>query len=173
MSNSFSFASIEKNGAKTYYHFAVVTDKKIQQNSSGFAGGLTISTEAGKITGESLLIKPGADPDVGNRLASILCLTLTYEALGKPIPVTDKDKQIEFDAYIKAVEDAMDGRPGHINYPGYSSQLLFSKTADGNFLFVLNPSPPQTKPANATSRPVSKKTLPAKNRPQIKSTKKH
>jgi hypothetical protein len=145
MVSHFKYVSMEKKNEKIYYHFSVNTDRKIQQNSAGFAGGLTITTEKGKISGESLLVQLGNDQNIGNKLAAILCLNLAYDALGKPIPNSDQDKQTEFNAYSKATSDALSGQPGHINYPGYSSQLIFSQTHDGNLLFVINPSP-VTKP---------------------------
>jgi hypothetical protein len=141
MAKHFKYVSMEKKNEKTYYHFSVNTDNKIQQNSAGFAGGLTITTEQGKISGESLLVQLGGDPSIGKKLAAILCLNLAYDALGKPIPSSEQDIQAEFSAYSRATSDALSGQPGHINYPGYSSQLIFSQTGDGNLLFVINPSP--------------------------------
>jgi hypothetical protein len=146
MASHFRYINTEKKNTKAYYHFAVNTDNKIRQADSGFAGGLTISTDNGKITGESLLVQLGTDNNIGKKLAAILCLNLAYDALGKPIPAADKDKQSEYDAYFKAVNDAMSGQPGHIGYPGYSSQLLFSQTNEGSFLFVINPAPPAKPP---------------------------
>lgn len=139
MASHFTYISTEKKNTKVYYHFSVNTDSKIQQANPGFAGGLTITTENGKIAGESLLIQLGTQDDIGKKLAAILCLNLAYDALGKPIPLTDRDQQAEYDAYFKAVDDAMSHQPGHISYPGYSSRLTFSQTNDGNLLFAINP----------------------------------
>lgn len=142
MSMHFSYINAENKNAKIYHHFSVKTDNKIRRASQGFAGGLTVTTENGKMTGISLLVQLGSDHFIGRKLASILCLNLAYDALGKPIPTSNKDQEAEFRAYSKAVSDAMARQPGHINYPGYSSQLLFSETNDGKLLFVINPSAP-------------------------------
>ncbi len=141
MSSHFQYINMETKGGKVYHHFSVKTNTKIQQSSAGFAGGLTITTIAGKITGESLLVQLGTDDTIGEKLAAVLCLNLAYNALGKPIPASAQDKRVEFDAYLRAVSDAKSGQPGHISYPGYSSQLIFSQTAEGNLLFVINPNP--------------------------------
>lgn len=141
MANHFKLVSQEKKNEKTYYHFAVNTDNKIQRATAGFAGGLTISTENGKINGESLLVQLGMDDDIGKKLAATLALNLAYEALNKPIPNEPKDKQAEFNAYLKAVDEALAGQAGHISYPGYANQLIFSKTNTGNLLFVINGGP--------------------------------
>ncbi len=140
MASHFTYLNTEKKNAKIYHHFSVVTDSKIGSADPGFAGGLTITTENGKMTGESLLVKLGIADDIGKRLAATLCLNLAYDALGKPIPSTDQDQKAEYDAYFRAVDDAMSRQAGHISYSGYSSQLLFSQTNDGNLLFVINPS---------------------------------
>ena len=138
MVNFFSYTNAEKKNEKTYYHFSVKTDRKIQEASTGFAGGLTITTDKGKIAGESLLVQLGNDDDIGKQLAAVLCLNLAYNALGKSVPITAEDKQAEFNAYFKAVSDALSGQPGHISYSGYNNQLIFSKTKEGNLLFVIN-----------------------------------
>ncbi len=138
MAVNFKLISQEKKEQKAYYHFSVITDSKIQQASAGFGGGLTITTDSGKISGESLLVTMGSDLDIGVKLAAVLCLNLAYDALAKPIPSDSKDQEAELAAYTKAVKDAIANQPGHINYSGYRSQLIFSQTKEGNLLFVIN-----------------------------------
>ncbi len=144
LGTSFKLIGQEKKNQKVYYHYKVVTDDKINNASPGFGGGLTITSDNGKISGESLLVKLGNDREIGQRLAAVLCLNLAYEALAKPIPKDLKDQNAELDSYKHAVSDAALGKPGRISYPGFSSQLIFSMTNDGSLLFVIsNPMPGQ------------------------------
>lgn len=139
LASTFKLVNQETKNQKTYYHFSLVPDKKVEDSAPGFGAGLTITTEGGKIAGESLLVRVGSSyDDTGKKLAAILCLNLAYDALDKPIPKEGKDQDAEFNAYLRAVSDALLNKPGRISYPGYSGQLIFSQTNDGNLLFVIS-----------------------------------
>ena len=142
LGHSFTYLNAETKNNKTYQHFTLIVEEKVQRVNPGFSGGLTLTLENGKISGESFLVGLGSDRDLGQKLAGILCLNLAYEALGKPIPNSSKDQEIELNSYTRAVREASSGSPGHINYPGYSSQLIFSRTEKNELLFVIIPSAP-------------------------------
>jgi hypothetical protein len=132
---------------KVYYVFSLTSHPAQQHADPGFAGGMTVTTSSGKVLGESLAIRLGTDQQVGQIYATAVCMNLTYDAIGKPIPSTPEARGSEFKAYSNAIIKALAGLPQAIKYKGYAMRITVSKTNDNELLLAITPDQPAAKPA--------------------------
>lgn len=133
------FKNRGSSGNKTYYFYSFVKHPAQQNASMGFAGGATITTANSKIIGESILIRLGANQEIGKIFACAICMDLTYEAIGKAVPSTQAVRESEYTAYREAINGALAGSPQIITYKGYAVRITVSKTKDNNLLLVILP----------------------------------
>ncbi|PWT96557.1 MAG: hypothetical protein C5B53_09465 [Candidatus Melainabacteria bacterium] len=145
----FTFKSRSIKDDKIYYVYSLNSHPAQQHSSPGFAGGITLTVDQNKIAGESFILRLGADQDVGKVLAAALCMDLTYEAIGKPAPVTPSLRAKEFTAYSNAITRGLSGLPQVIRYKGYPMRVTISRTDQGELLLAIipNPVPAKTSPA--------------------------
>lgn len=124
---------------KVYYHYSLISDQAQQKSSPGFAGGMTITTDSGKVLSESLVIRLGTNSQVGKLMACAIFLDITYDAIGKPLPTKEIVKQSEFDSYMKAIDGALAGQPQIIEYKTYPMKIMVSKTNNNDLLLTIMP----------------------------------
>jgi hypothetical protein len=129
---------------KTYYVYSLISHPAQQHSSPGFAGGITLTTSGDKILGESLILRLGADQEVGKVLAVAICMDLTYEAIGKPAPKTQSLRATEFNSYSDAITRGLAGLPQVIKYKGYPMKITVSRTNEGELLLAIVPLPTAT-----------------------------
>ncbi|HEY9871075.1 MAG TPA: hypothetical protein V6D08_18055 [Candidatus Obscuribacterales bacterium] len=143
----------KKSGATVNYMFQLVVDQKQQLASPGYAAGITITAQNGKITGQSMAIRPGTNPFVGGTLAAIHGFAFAYEALGKPLPTDKLKAEMQFKAFSGAVTQAFMGNPQNLRYPGFPGMITLTRDPSGNLIVAARmeqatgttqqPSPPQ------------------------------
>lgn len=134
VAKNFTANGEKKAGPITNHMFVVQVDSKSQEASPGYALGVTISSVNGKITAQTMVIKPGVNPVLGNTMASIHAFAFAYEALGKTVP-TDKVKaEDQFKAFSGAVLEAMFGRAQNVRYPGLAGLITLSRDPSGNLV---------------------------------------
>lgn len=127
---------------KVYYVYSLTSHPAQQHSSPGFAGGVTLTTSGGKILGESLVIRLGADQEVGRILAAAICMELTYEAIGKAAPKTESLRAFEFNSYTNAITRGMQGMPQTIRYKNCNMRITISRTDENNLLLAITPIQP-------------------------------
>jgi len=145
-------------GDITYYRYVLIGDQDRQKHSPGFGAGLTLTTNANKIEGESLLIKLGANRNVGSMFSVMLCLNVSYEALGKSPPKSSQSINDEIRAYSSAIERALAGSPQSIRYKDCPVKITLSNTKDSDLLLAITP----IAPANQPGAPSAGNKLPVK-----------
>jgi hypothetical protein len=133
-------------GDITYCRYVLIGDPDRQKRSPGFGAGLTLTIKANKIQGESLLIKLGANRNVGRMFSVMLCSNVSYEALGKPAPKSSQSVNDEIRAYSSAIERALAGSPQSIRYQGYPVKITMSNTKDSDLLLAITPIAPANEP---------------------------
>jgi hypothetical protein len=126
-----------------YYMFNMKVEQKEAMASPGYAGGLTVTVTNGKVTGQSLALRPGLEALVGGTLAAIHGMAFAYEAIGKPLPKAKAQGEAEFKAFSTAVGQAFLGQPQNVRYPGFSGLITLSRDNTGNLIVACrNPGAP-------------------------------
>jgi len=147
-------AGESKSGTDTNYRYQMPEDVKQQQISPGYAVGLTITVSGGKISGQSLAIRVGANPIGGGLLSALQGFAFAYESLGKPVPTRKDQLDFQFKAFSGAVTQAFLGQAQILRYPGYPGKITLSKDSIGNLIIAVtpeNPLPAAQKPAAPTT----------------------
>lgn len=140
----------KKSGNTVNYMFQLVVEPKQQLASPGYAAGITITAQNGKITGQSMAIRPGTNPFVGGTLAAIHGFAFAYEALGKPLPTDKLKAEMQFKAFSGAVTQAFMGNPQNLRYPGFPGLVTITRDASGNLIVAARPEQaPSAQPAPA------------------------
>lgn len=143
-----------------YYMFNMKVEPKEAMASPGYAGGLTVTVTNGKVTGQSLAIRPGLDALVGGTLAAMHGMVFAYEAIGKPLAKDKTQGDAEFKAFSTAVGQAFLGQPQNVRYPGYGGVITLSRDGTGNLIVACrNPGAPAVSsgtPASSTSAAAQK-----------------
>jgi len=129
-------AGERKNGDATNYMFQLAPDEKQQLASPGYAAGVTITAVNGKITGQSMAIRPGNNPIMGGTMAAIHGFAFAYEAIGKPLPTAKPQAEAQFKAFSDAVTQAFFGNAQNLKYPGFSGLITISRDGVGNLVVV-------------------------------------
>ena len=142
----FAFKSRTVKEDKIYYVYSLTSHPAQQHSSPGFAGGATLTTSGGKILGESVVLRLGADQEVGRILAAAICMDLTYEAIGKAAPKTDTLRAYEFNSYTSAITRGLQGMPQTIRYKNCPFRITISRTNENNVLLAITPIQPAAKP---------------------------
>jgi hypothetical protein len=134
------------------YMFTMNIDPKQSMASPGYAGGLTVTVDNGKVTGQSLAIRPGMQPVIGPTIAAVHGFAFAYEAIGKDAPKDEKAGEAEFKAFSGAVAQAFMGQPQNLRYPGYPGLITVSRDAGGNLIVACKfaTPPAASRPAAAT-----------------------
>jgi hypothetical protein len=141
----FKFKERSVKDNKVYYLYTLAKHPAQQHSSPGFAGGMTLTAGGGYILGESLVIRLGADPQVGSVFATAVFMELAYDALGKPVPKSEALRQSEFKAYARAITLALGGSPQAIRYKGYPMKITISRAGDNDVVLAVTPElPPGT-----------------------------
>ena len=141
----FTFKNRTVKDDKIYYVYSLNSHPAQQHSSPGFAGGITLTTDQNKIEGESLILRLGADQEVGKVFAAALCMELTYEAIGKTPPRTETLRGKEFTSYSNAITRGLSGLPQVIRYKGYPMRITISRTDQGELLLAITPNPTPAK----------------------------
>jgi hypothetical protein len=146
MSNAFFLKTQTTKGEVAYLMYTLIGDPNRQKLSPGFGGGVTLTIKEGVISGESLLVRLGDNPKAGKAIAAVLALSVAYEALGKEPPTQAAVQERELNAYLKAIEAALNGSPQTIRYRGFNPKItiLSSKTKD--VLLTVTPGPKPAPP---------------------------
>lgn len=129
----------KKSGNTVNYMFQLVVDQRQQLASPGYAAGITITAQNGKITGQSMAIRPGTNPLVGGTLAAIHGFAFAYEALGKPLPTDKLKAEMQFKAFSGAVTQAFMGNPQNLRYPGFPGLVTVTRDPSGNLIVAARP----------------------------------
>jgi len=140
-----AFRSRSPKEGKVYYMYSLRNRPATQDPSFGFAGGLTLTTSADKIIGESLVLRLGNNPETGKEMAREILMTLTYEAIGKPPPNRADVQAKESEAYSNAVFLALAGLPQTLKYKGYPMRITLAKTNENDLLLAITPEYPAAK----------------------------
>lgn len=161
-----SFSQIGQSGDN--YMFKMNIDPKQAAASPGYAGGLTVTVANGKITGQSLAIRPGLNAVVGATLATVHGLMFSYEALGRQPPKSQELINNELKAFGGAIKQAFMGHPQNIRYPGNPGVITISHDKMGNYIIACRfaaASPAAqagaAKPSNAAASPSPAAPAPA------------
>jgi hypothetical protein len=138
------------------YMYTMTIDPKQAMASPGYAGGLTVTVANGKVTGQSLAIRPGIQPVFGPTIATVHSFAFAYEAIGKELPKNEKAGEAEFKAFGGAVAKAFQGQPQNLRYPGYPGIITVSRDASGNLIVACKfATPPATAPTASTASPAA------------------
>lgn len=139
------------------YTFNLLVDPKQAMASPGYAGALTLYTTNGKITGQTLVMRPGMQPQIGPALAGLTGFIFAYEALGKEVPSDQKQRDAEMNAFGGAVTKAFMGQPQNLRYPGFPGLITVARDGQGNlvvaakFIEAAHATPAATKPPTKSS----------------------
>lgn len=133
-SKGFLSTGEKKDGETTNYTFTLAPDTNQQKASPGYAAGITITAVKGKITGQSMAIRPGANPLLGGTMASIHSFAFAYEAIGKPLPTEKPKAEAQFKAFAGAVTQAFMGAAQNLRYPGFKGLITISRDGAGNLI---------------------------------------
>ncbi|HEY9754458.1 MAG TPA: hypothetical protein V6C97_04825 [Oculatellaceae cyanobacterium] len=124
---------------KTNYSFVINSDPTLAKAAPGFGGGVTITVEHGKITGQSMVLRLGQNSDVGKEIAVRFALDFAFEALGRAVPKTKKELSDEVNSYRTVINSALAGAPQNVRYPKLTGKITVSKTADGSLVLAATP----------------------------------
>ncbi len=161
VARSWNVAGVQGDGAKNNYRFSLIVPQQQQDASPGYAAGLTITVVDGKITGQSVAIRPGSNPLVGAAMASAHGFAFAYESIGKPIPEGKAQSEAEFNQFTQAIGLAFNAQPQYLRYPGYSGVITVMCNNLGDVIIAAVPAPalapapasPPAKPAPPASKP--------------------
>jgi hypothetical protein len=143
------------------FFFKLKLTPRQTQMAPGYAVGITATVMDGKITGESMACIIGKNGPLGSTLASLEAFTFTCEATGKPLPQEQKEGQLEFSAFAKIVQHALDGQPQSFSYPGYPSKINIVVDKTRRLLIACSPQQEQKPPPPPIAPPeASKPTAP-------------
>lgn len=132
-------AAEDSSGPKTNYRFSLNSAPEQQTASPGYAAGLTITVVAGKVTGQSIAIRPGANQMVGAAMATAHGFAFAYEAIGKPVPKDKAKADAEFKAFSESVGQAFLGRAQNIKYPGINGLITVTRDNLGDLIVAATP----------------------------------
>lgn len=149
---SWAPAAEDTNGNKTNYRFTLLVAPEQQSASPGYAAGLTITVVNGKVTGQSMAVRPGSNQMVGAAMATAHCFAFAYESLGKPMPKDKSQSEAEFKAFSQAVGQAFSGKLQNIRYPGYSGIITVTSDGSGDLIVAATNPPEKTTAAKQTKR---------------------
>lgn len=127
----------KKDGSTTNYMFTVKLPPQSAQASPGYAVGVTISTTDGKITGQSMSIRPGMNPIPGGFMASLHAFAFAYEAIGKPVPQDKVKAEASFKMFSGAVTAAFLGTAQNVRFKGFPGVITLRKDASGSLLVAV------------------------------------
>jgi hypothetical protein len=116
------------------YTFNMNVDPKQAMASPGYAGALTVNVGNGRILSQTLVLRPGMQPNTGPVLATLHGFAFAYEALGKEVPKNEKALDAEMKAFGGAVGKAFLGQPQNLRYPGYPGLITVSRDGQGNLV---------------------------------------
>jgi hypothetical protein len=139
MNKLFLFKDSLTKENSTYCHYGLIGDPERQKRSPGFGAGLTLTVQANKIVGESVLIRLGDNSDIGKMFSTILTMNICYEALGKPRPQSEALTDSEVRAYAEAIERALAGAPQNIRYQGFPFKITLSRSKNSELLVAITP----------------------------------
>ena len=129
----------DTSGPKTNYHFSLIVTPEQQSASPGYAAGLTITVQAGKITGQSIAFRAGSNQMVGAAMATAHGFAFAYEAIGKPMSKDKATAETEFKDFSTAVGQAFMGRLQSIRYPGFAGLVTVTTDPSGNLIVAATP----------------------------------
>jgi hypothetical protein len=129
------------NGPKTNYRFSLIVAPEQESASPGYAAGLTITVVNGKVTGQSMAIRPGSNQMVGAAMATAHGFAFAYEALGKPMPADKAKSEEEFKNFSGAVGQAFTGRSQGLKFPGFSGLITVTRDNLGDLIVAATPAP--------------------------------
>jgi hypothetical protein len=147
------FAAFKIRILKTYdsagqqnenFFFKLKLTPRQQQIAPGYAVGITTTVNNGKVIGESMACIVGDNHPLGYTLAALDAFTFTCEASGKPLPQEQKQAQLEFGAFAKIVQHALDGTPQSYSYPGYPCKINILLDKSGRLIIACSPQEPQS-----------------------------
>lgn len=143
VAKGFSPAGEQRSQESINYLFQLLVDPQQLRAAPGYAAGITITSVKGKITGQSMAVRLGANSTVGTMLAAIHGFAFAYEAIGKPLPTEKAKAEAQLKAFSAAVVQALAGSAQNLRYPGFPGLVTVARDASGNLIVAARREPAQ------------------------------
>ncbi len=104
-----------------------------------FGGGLTISVDKGRISGQSMLLRLGQSKEAAKTIAVRYALDFAFESLGRAVPKNKTEIVDEVNSYTTVINNAMAGDPQNIRYPNINGKITVTMQKDGSLVFAATP----------------------------------
>ncbi len=139
VAKAYTFKSQSEKAGKSYDVFSINVTPEIKKVAPEFGGGLTITVDKGKITGQSMVLRLGKNEEIGKAIAVRYALDFAFEALGRSVPKHQKELVDEIDSYKTVIKNALAGDAQNVRYPNVAGKITVSKQKDGSLVFAATP----------------------------------
>lgn len=139
----------------SYYMFTMQLDDATLTAAPGFSGGLTVTVAAGKIIGQSMVLRLGENIEAGKVLAAVHVIDFIYEALGRPNPKSKEAVAEELRSYESAIDQCLEDIPQKVKYPDTPGKIIISKTQAGDIAVACTADNSPEPATPSTSAPAS------------------